>query len=84
MKDIIRIVIKGESGYCSVDDAYNDKITITRDSIRYEYKPMKQTRAFLGTGHIKRIVQPFRSNYSVVQIAFIKDQNRNILYVCIG
>ncbi len=43
MKDIIRIVIKGESGYCSVDDAYNDKITITRDSILYEYKPMFET-----------------------------------------
>ena len=37
---IIRIAIKGESGYCCAVDAYNDKITITRGSIRYEYKPV--------------------------------------------
>ena len=40
MKDIIRIAIKGESGYCCAEDAYNDKINITRDTIRYEFKPM--------------------------------------------
>ena len=39
MKDIIRISIKGESGYCSAEEAYKDKVTITRDSIRYEYRP---------------------------------------------
>ena len=39
MAEIIRITIKGESGYCPVDEAYTDKVTIDRDSIRYEYKP---------------------------------------------
>ena len=33
------IVIKSTSGYCSVDEAYNDKLTITANSIGYEYVP---------------------------------------------
>lgn len=37
--DIVRITIKGASGYGSVDDAYEDKITLTSSSISYEYKP---------------------------------------------
>ena len=37
MPDIIRIVIKGSSGYCCVDEAFNDKVIITEDSISYEY-----------------------------------------------
>ncbi len=40
MADIIRIVIKGSSGYGPVDEAYSDKVTIDRDSIRYEYTPV--------------------------------------------
>ena len=39
MADIIRITIKGESGYVPVERAYRDKVTIDRDSIRYEYTP---------------------------------------------
>lgn len=39
MPDIIRIVIKGSSGYCCVDEAFNDKVIITEDSISYEYIP---------------------------------------------
>lgn len=39
MSDIVRLVIKGESGYGCIDDAYNEKITLTRSSIRYEYRP---------------------------------------------
>lgn len=38
-KDIIRVVIKGASGYGPVDLAFQDKVTITGDSIQYEYKP---------------------------------------------
>ena len=40
MKEITRIVIKGESGYCPVDKAHSDKITIDHDTIKYEYKPV--------------------------------------------
>lgn len=43
MEDIIRIVIKGASGYCCIDEAYNDKITITSESISYEYVPSIET-----------------------------------------
>ena len=39
MPEIVRIVIKGSSGYCFVDEAFNDKVTITGDSISYEYIP---------------------------------------------
>ena len=39
MSDIIRIVIKGASGYGPVDEAYEDKLTVTASSISYEYKP---------------------------------------------
>ena len=37
--DIIRIVIKGASGYGPIDDAYEDKVTLTDSSISYEYTP---------------------------------------------
>ena len=43
MVDIIRIVIKGSSGYCCYDEAYNDKVTITDDSISYEYIPVVES-----------------------------------------
>ena len=39
MAEIVRIVIKGTSGYCCVDEAYNDKLVITPDAITYEYIP---------------------------------------------
>ena len=38
-KKIIRVVIKGSSGYGPVEEAFEDKVVITRDSIRYEYTP---------------------------------------------
>lgn len=37
--EITRIVIKGASGYGPVDEAYEDRVTITDSSISYEYKP---------------------------------------------
>ena len=40
MADIIRFINKGGSGYGPVDEAYSDKVTIDRDSIRYEYEPV--------------------------------------------
>ena len=43
MTDIVRIVIKGGSGYGPADEAYSDKVTIERDSIRYEYNPMMES-----------------------------------------
>ena len=43
MADIIRIVIKGGSGYGPVDEAFSDKVTIDCDSIRYEYTPVVES-----------------------------------------
>lgn len=37
MEYIVRIVIKGASGYCPADEAYNDKVTLTPGSISYEF-----------------------------------------------
>lgn len=39
MREIIRITIKGESGYGCSDEAYSEKITITPSSVSFEYKP---------------------------------------------
>ena len=38
-KEIKRITIKGSSGYCSYEYVYEDKLTITPDSISYEFVP---------------------------------------------
>lgn len=43
MAEITRIVIKGSSGYCCYDEAFNDKVTITQDSIEYKYVPYQET-----------------------------------------
>ena len=54
MADIIRISIKGESGYGPVDEAYSDKVTIDRGSIRYEYEPVIESDINVpGNGHTK-------------------------------
>ena len=36
---IVKVIIKSESGYGPVDEAYKDKLTITRDSIMYDCNP---------------------------------------------
>ncbi|MBR6286013.1 MAG: hypothetical protein IKR18_03340 [Bacteroidaceae bacterium] len=38
-KTVVKIVIKGTSGFGPVSEAFHDKITLTADSIRYEYIP---------------------------------------------
>ena len=43
MSDIVKIIIKGASGYCCSDEAYNDKVTITSASIAYEYIPFLES-----------------------------------------
>lgn len=39
MIEILKIVIKGSSGWCVADEAYHDKVTITGDCVAYEYHP---------------------------------------------
>lgn len=43
MKDIIKIVITSSSGYCPVDEAFDDRLSITSDSISYKYVPMMES-----------------------------------------
>ncbi|BDF16162.1 hypothetical protein CLOSCI_03538 [[Clostridium] scindens ATCC 35704] len=38
-KEIIRITIKGSSGYCSYEYVYEDRLSLTSDSISYEFVP---------------------------------------------
>ena len=45
MPEVVRILIKGTSGYCSIVNAYSDKVTITPNSISYEYKPYEEMDA---------------------------------------
>ena len=40
---IVRITIKGASGYGPSDEAYKDKVTLTESSISYEYKLIDDT-----------------------------------------
>ncbi len=40
---ITRITIKSESGYGPLEKSYKDRLTITRDLIRFEYEPFKPT-----------------------------------------
>ena len=43
MKEITKIIISGASGYCCADEAYNDKLTIEKNSISYSYKPIYES-----------------------------------------
>ena len=41
MKEIKRITIKSRSGNVTMDGVYEDKLSITAESITYEYKPFR-------------------------------------------
>ena len=43
MPEILKITIKGCSGYCSYDDAYDDKLVLTPMSISYDYVPLQES-----------------------------------------
>ena len=43
MTEIVKITIKGCSGYCSYDDAYDDKLVLTPTSISYDYVPLQES-----------------------------------------
>lgn len=44
MKDIMKVVIKSSSNSCNRNEMYHDKITITKESITYEYKPLIESQ----------------------------------------
>lgn len=43
MAEIVRIVIKGSSGYWAGNESFSDKITIAPGSMSYEYMPMMES-----------------------------------------
>ena len=43
MSEIVKITIKGCSGYCSYDYAYDDKLVLTPTSISYDYVPLQES-----------------------------------------
>ena len=40
VKKIVKLIIRGASGYGPVDEAYNDKLTVDASAISYELKPV--------------------------------------------
>ena len=42
---ITKIIIKGESGYGSLEQAYKDSLTVTANSIAYLYTPYKESES---------------------------------------
>ena len=48
MKDIIRISIKNEAGFSLPEDAYRDRLTISRETLRYEYVLAMETESSRG------------------------------------
>ena len=45
MTEIVKITLKGCSGYCSYDDAYDDKLVLTPSSISYDYVPLHESES---------------------------------------
>lgn len=43
MNEIIKVVIKGVSGFCCEDEAYHDRLIITPDGLNYEYIPLVES-----------------------------------------
>ena len=80
MADIIRIIIKGESGYGPVDEAYSDKVIIDHDSIRYEYKPVVENKINTPRKWSYMTSSPIfqKMKYNPGDIAFIVESSRFI------
>lgn len=68
-REIIKVVIKHCSGYCAFDDAYNEKLTMTPDSISYEYVPINSTE----TNPVKK--WNYRTSDSNFPVAYMKIAN---------
>jgi len=77
MKEVTRVVIKGESGYVGVDDAYKDKVTITPESISYEYMPLFALPDNANQKwSYKTINQAFKERFVAIAEELIKELDR--------
>ena len=79
MADIIRITIKGGSGCGPVDEAYSDKVTIDRDSIRYEYTPMVESEINMPRKWVYKTSSPifqelFREATAAVEVILNREE----------
>lgn len=63
-----KIVIKSTSGFCPVDYAYSDKLTITPNSIAYEYKPYLENDNSLNVYR----KWSYKTTNSIFSLAFAK------------
>ena len=63
-----KIVIKSTSGFCPVEYAYNDKLTITANSISYECKPYFDSDNSLNV----RMKWSYKTTNSIFSLVFEK------------
>ena len=64
MEDIVKIVIGSSSGYCPVEYAYEDRLTVSADAIRYECTPVAQDGAVRAARWSYRADSPaFREHF---------------------
>ena len=69
MPNLIRITIKGTSGYGPVAEAYDDRLVITSSSISYEYKPRPMSQSEMNiyeNGSYKTTSPVFKELFSKV------------------
>ena len=66
MTEIVKITIKGCSGYCSYDDAYDDKLVLTPSSISYHYVPLQESEL----NHTRK--WSYKTNSHFFRVAFEK------------
>ncbi len=85
MTDIVRIIIKGVSGYGPIDEAYEDKLVITSSSISYEYKPHPESnskRNIYRKWSYKTISPMFKEIYDrIADMTPYYLHNREVLFV---
>ena len=77
MADITTIRIGSTSGYGTVEDSYDDELTVTRDSISYEYKPEMETEFNKSEEWFYRITRPaFQELFRQAAAAAVEGINR--------
>lgn len=82
-KLIKTIRIKGYSGYCPVEEAYEDKVTIDEDSISYEYKPVIESETNPSRKWRYKTNSPlFKSEFCAISDMVASVIERDIDYFC--
>lgn len=83
MNEIIKITIKGESGYGPGDKAYHDKIIIEQGSIRYEYNPIIESDVNTARKWSYKTTNPtFQKRFTDAAVAVEKILNWEDLLFC--